>query len=58
MQLILLPIELLGTLQTICINDSSFANMSAGHIVVMSLIGLIYYFKNVVAGVSFHFLHW
>jgi F-type H+-transporting ATPase subunit a len=30
-----------------------FANMSAGHIVVMSLIGLIYFFKNVVAGVAF-----
>lgn len=57
MQLILLPIELLGTLtKPFALMIRLFANMSAGHIVVMSLIGLIYYFKNVVAGVSFPLL--
>ena len=30
--------------------------MSAGHLIVMSLIGLIYVFKNVIAGVAFPFL--
>ena len=54
MQLILLPIELLGTLtKPFALMIRLFANMSAGHIVVMSLIGLIYFFKNVVAGVAF-----
>lgn len=57
MQLILMPIELLGTLtKPFALMIRLFANMSAGHIVVMSLIGLIYYFKNVVAGVSFPLL--
>lgn len=57
MQLILLPIELLGTLtKPFALMIRLFANMSAGHIVVMSLIALIYYFKNVVAGVSFPLL--
>ena len=52
--LILLPIELLGTLtKPFALMIRLFANMSAGHIVVMSLIGLIYFFKNVVAGVAF-----
>ena len=30
--------------------------MSAGHIVIMSLIAMIYYFQNVIAGVAFPFL--
>jgi F-type H+-transporting ATPase subunit a len=30
--------------------------MSAGHIVVMSLISLIFVFKNIIAGVAFPFL--
>jgi len=54
MKLILAPIELLGTLtKPFALMIRLFANMSAGHIVVMSLIALIYYFKNVVAGVAF-----
>jgi F-type H+-transporting ATPase subunit a len=47
MQLILLPIELLGTLtKPFALMIRLFANMSAGHIVVMSLIGLIYFLKT------------
>ena len=47
MQLILLPIELLGTLtKPFALMIRLFANMSAGHIVVMSLIGLIYFLKR------------
>jgi len=57
MKLIMLPIELLGTItKPFALMIRLFANMTAGHIVVMSLIGLIYVFKNVVAGVAFPFL--
>ncbi len=57
MKLIMLPIELLGTLtKPFALMIRLFANMTAGHIVVMSLIGLIYVFKNVIAGVAFPFL--
>lgn len=57
MKLIMLPIELLGTItKPFALMIRLFANMTAGHIVVMSLIGLIYVFKNFVAGVAFPFL--
>jgi F-type H+-transporting ATPase subunit a len=57
MKLIMLPIELLGTItKPFALMIRLFANMTAGHIVVMSLIGLIYVFKNVIAGVAFPFL--
>jgi F-type H+-transporting ATPase subunit a len=57
MKIIMLPIELLGTItKPFALMIRLFANMTAGHIVVMSLIGLIYVFKNVVAGVAFPFL--
>jgi F-type H+-transporting ATPase subunit a len=42
-----LPIELLGTFtKPFALMIRLFANMSAGHIVVMSLIGLIYFLKS------------
>lgn len=57
MKIIMLPIELLGTLtKPFALMIRLFANMTAGHIVVMSLIGLIYVFKNWIAGVAFPFL--
>ncbi|MCG2792329.1 MAG: F0F1 ATP synthase subunit A [Weeksellaceae bacterium] len=57
MKLIMMPIELLGTItKPFALMIRLFANMTAGHIVVMSLIGLIYVFKNVIAGVAFPFL--
>lgn len=57
MKLIMLPIELLGTItKPFALMIRLFANMTAGHIVVMSLIGLIYVFKNFAAGIAFPFL--
>ncbi len=57
MKIILAPLELLGVfIKPFALLIRLFANMSAGHIVVMSLIALIYYFKNVIAGVAFPFL--
>ncbi len=57
MKFIMLPIELLGTLtKPFALMIRLFANMTAGHIVVMTLIGSIYIFKNWIAGVAFPFL--
>ncbi len=57
MKIIMMPIEILGMfIKPFALLIRLFANMSAGHIVVMSLIGLIYYFKNIIAGVAFPFL--
>ncbi len=54
MKILLMPIELLGTLtKPFALMIRLFANMTAGHIVLMSLIGLIYVFKNMIAGVAF-----
>lgn len=57
MKLIMLPIELLGVfIKPFSLLIRLFANMSAGHIIIMSLIALIFYFKNVIAGIAFPFL--
>ena len=54
MKIALIPIEILGTLtKPFALMIRLYANISAGHIVVMSLIGLIFIFKNWVAGPSF-----
>lgn len=54
MKIILIPIEILGTLtKPFALMIRLYANISAGHIVVMSLLGLIFVFKNWVAGPSF-----
>ncbi|WP_034691073.1 F0F1 ATP synthase subunit A [Kaistella palustris] len=57
MKIIMMPIELLGIfIKPFALLIRLFANMSAGHIIVMSLIALIFYFKNIIAGVAFPFL--
>ncbi len=57
MKLVMLPIEVLGLfIKPFSLLIRLFANMSAGHLIIMSLIGLIYVFKNVIAGVAFPFL--
>lgn len=57
MKLVMAPIELIGMfVKPFALLIRLFANMSAGHIVIMSLIAMIYYFKNVIAGVAFPFL--
>ncbi|TRW22642.1 F0F1 ATP synthase subunit A [Flavobacterium zepuense] len=54
MKIVLIPIELLGTLtKPFALTIRLYANISAGHIVVMSLLGLIFVFKNWIAGPSF-----
>ena len=54
MKIIMAPIELIGMfIKPFALLIRLFANMSAGHIVVMSLIAMIYVFKNVIAGVAF-----
>lgn len=57
MRLVMIPIELIGmVIKPFALLIRLFANMSAGHIVIMSLIAMIYYFQNVIAGVAFPFL--
>lgn len=57
MKIVMMPIEIIGLfIKPFSLLIRLFANMSAGHIIVMSLIALIYYFKNVIAGVAFPFL--
>lgn len=54
MKIILMPIEILGTLtKPFALMIRLYANISAGHIVVMSLLGLIIVFKNWIAGPAF-----
>jgi F-type H+-transporting ATPase subunit a len=54
MKIVMMPIEIIGMfIKPFALLIRLFANMSAGHIVVMSLIAMIYYFKNVIAGVAF-----
>ncbi len=54
MKIALIPIEILGILtKPFALMIRLYANISAGHIVVMSLIGLIFVFKNWIAGPSF-----
>jgi F-type H+-transporting ATPase subunit a len=54
MKLILAPIELLGVfIKPFALMIRLYANMSAGHIVLMSLIGLLYIFENWLAKGAF-----
>ncbi len=54
MKFVMMPIEILGMfIKPFALLIRLFANMSAGHIVMMSLIAMIYFFKNVIAGVAF-----
>ena len=47
MRLVLAPIELLGTvIKPFSLMIRLYANMKAGHVVLMSIIGLMFFFKN------------
>ncbi|AYO57626.1 ATP synthase F0 subunit A [Chryseobacterium sp. 6424] len=57
MKFVMMPIEIIGMfIKPFALLIRLFANMTAGHIVVMSLIAMIYVFKNVIAGIAFPFL--
>ncbi len=57
MKIVMIPIELIGMfIKPFALLIRLFANMTAGHIVIMSLIAMIYVFKNVIAGIAFPFL--
>ena len=54
MKIILAPIELLGVfIKPFALMIRLYANISAGHIVLMSLIGLMYIFQSYAAGTAF-----
>ena len=54
MKVILAPIELLGTvIKPFSLMIRLYANMTAGHVVMMSIIGLIFVFKNYFATGAF-----
>ena len=51
MKLILAPIELLGTfIKPFSLMIRLYANMTAGHVVLMSILGLIFIFKSWIGG--------
>lgn len=57
MKIILIPIELLGTItKPFALMIRLFANIIAGHIVIMTLISMMYLFPKVIAIPSFSFL--
>jgi len=57
MKIILAPIELLGVIiKPFSLLIRLYANMQAGHIVMMSLIGLIFIFKSWLGGTLSFFL--
>ena len=52
--IIMTPIELFGKFtKPFALTIRLFANMTAGHIVVLALIGLIFFFHNVISGAPF-----
>jgi F-type H+-transporting ATPase subunit a len=54
MKVVLAPIELLGVfIKPFALMIRLYANISAGHIVLMSLIGLMFTFHNYFAGTAF-----
>ena len=54
MKIVLMPIEVLGILtKPFALMIRLFANMMAGHVVVMSLLGLIFVFQNWIASPTF-----
>ncbi len=54
MKIVLMPIEVLGMFtKPFALMIRLFANMTAGHVVLMSLLGLIVIFKNWIAGPAF-----
>ena len=56
MKIILMPIEILGTLtKPFALLIRLFANITAGHVVIMSLIGMIFVTKNIYADLPISF---
>lgn len=54
MKILLMPIELIGLItKPFALMIRLFANMTAGHIVIMSLLGLIVIMRNWIAGPAF-----
>jgi len=54
MKIVLMPIEILGMLtKPFALMIRLFANMTAGHVVIMSLLGLIVIYQNWIAGPAF-----
>jgi F-type H+-transporting ATPase subunit a len=54
MFLILSPVEFVGKLtKPIALAIRLFANMTAGHIVVLAFIGMIFTFKGIASGLPF-----
>lgn len=54
MKIVLMPIEILGMFtKPFALMIRLFANITAGHVVVMTLLGLIVVFKNWIAGPAF-----
>jgi len=54
MFLIMTPVEIIGKLtKPFALAIRLFANMTAGHIVVLALIGLIFMFKSLASGAPF-----
>lgn len=54
MKIVLMPIEVLGMFtKPFALMIRLFANMTAGHVVLMSLLGLIVVFRNWIAGPAF-----
>lgn len=54
MKIIMIPIELLGMLtKPFSLMIRLFANMTAGHVMIMSFISFIFIFKNWIAGPAF-----
>ncbi|MFL5560440.1 MAG: F0F1 ATP synthase subunit A [Gemmatimonadaceae bacterium] len=52
--IIMTPIEIIGKFtKPFALTIRLFANMTAGHIVVLALIGLIFFFHNVISGAPF-----
>ncbi|MDR2206531.1 MAG: F0F1 ATP synthase subunit A [Flavobacteriaceae bacterium] len=57
MKIIMIPIELIGLMiKPFALLIRLFANMTAGHIVIMTLISLVYVYKNWIAGSLFPLL--
>jgi F-type H+-transporting ATPase subunit a len=54
MKIILAPIEVLGMFtKPFALMIRLFANMTAGHVIIMTLLGLIVVFQNWIAGPAF-----
>lgn len=54
MKIVLMPIEILGIfIKPFALMIRLYANITAGHVVIMSMLGMIFVFKNWIAGPAF-----